>query len=281
MSQTPVAPPPAMTATIPPQSGVLDTDRPCVQCSYNLRGLGLSGNCPECGSSVQQSLRGILLEFASPDYLATVRSGLRLVLTGILLYIALQIITTVAAVALAGPGIAGGGFTLVGMALGLGVQGLILFGYWQYTQPDPGFVGTDLPDTPRKVVRIAVAAQAAAGVIQAGLTFAMLSSGAAGVVFGGLFFVVSFTAFAAWIAGFIGIMLYTQWLAKRIPDGYIVNRAKLFLWLLPVIAVVGALLIIGPLIALVMYWNLLDRMRKHLKSIIATGEPASLPARFG
>lgn len=55
----------------------------------------------------------------------------------------------------------------------------------------------------------------------------------------------------------------------------------MYRWLLPVIYVVGAIVVIGPLIALVMYWNLLDRVRKHLKSIEATGMPAELPGRLG
>jgi len=36
-------------------------------------------------------------------------------------------------------------------------------------------------------------------------------------------------------------------------------------------------LLLGPLIALILYWNLLDRMRKHLIAIEKTGEPAQLP----
>lgn len=36
------------------------------------------------------------------------------------------------------------------------------------------------------------------------------------------------------------------------------------------------MLFLGPLIALIIYWNLLDRMRKHLKSILATGRPAAV-----
>jgi hypothetical protein len=44
-----------------------------------------------------------------------------------------------------------------------------------------------------------------------------------------------------------------------------------------VLATVGALLLLGPLVALVLYWNLLHRMRKHLKAIVETGEPAQLP----
>ena len=42
------------------------------------------------------------------------------------------------------------------------------------------------------------------------------------------------------------------------------------MWLGPLLQTVGLLLIgLGPLIALVMYWNMLDVMRKHIKRILA------------
>jgi ACR3 family arsenite efflux pump ArsB len=73
-----------------------------------------------------------------------------------------------------------------------------------------------------------------------------------------------------------------MWLARRVPDQWIVKRATTYRWLLPVLTTVGVLLIgLGPLIALVLYWNLLDRMRKHLKAIVATGAPADLPSVAG
>lgn len=67
------------------------------------------------------------------------------------------------------------------------------------------------------------------------------------------------------------------WLATRVPDYFIVKRTKTYMWLLPVLYIPGAALIgLGPLIALVLYWNLLDRLRKHVKSIIKHGGPARL-----
>jgi hypothetical protein len=33
---------------------------------------------------------------------------------------------------------------------------------------------------------------------------------------------------------------------------------------------------LGPLVALVLYWNILDRFRKHVKSILTVGTPATL-----
>jgi hypothetical protein len=273
---------PTDTAASMPSALVVETDRNCVQCSYNIKGLPLAGKCPECGMAVSMSLKGVLLQFASPEYQGTIRSGLSMVLNGILLYIVL-ILTSVAMVFALGQSTS---LMLILAVLGIGVQGLILFGYWRYTEPDPGFVGRDLPDTPRKIVRIAVMIQAAAAVVQ---LFAQVGGLAAGVGTSGiavavsvLSTIMSFIAFGAWIMGFFGIMRYTDWMARRLPDAHIIARVKLYIWLLPVIAIVGIIALgLGPLIALIMYWNLLDRMRKHLKAIHATGQPAYLPGQFG
>lgn len=35
---------------------IVDTDRPCANCGYNLRGLGIDGVCPECGTPISFSL---------------------------------------------------------------------------------------------------------------------------------------------------------------------------------------------------------------------------------
>jgi hypothetical protein len=76
-------------------------------------------------------------------------------------------------------------------------------------------------------------------------------------------------------------MRYTRWVAGRVPDAHMVGRTKTYMWLLPLLYTVGILIIVGPLIALVMYWNLLDRLRKHLTSIASTGQPAKLPKMAG
>ena len=82
--------------------------------------------------------------------------------------------------------------------------------------------------------------------------------------------VLGLLSLVAWVAQFFAAMLYVRWLARRVPDQKLHNRAKRFMWLGPLLQTVGLLLIgLGPLIALVMYWNMLDVMRKHIKRILA------------
>jgi hypothetical protein len=94
--------------------------------------------------------------------------------------------------------------------------------------------------------------------------------------------IVSLLSMIAWAVQFFAMMLYTRWLGSRVPDQWIIKRTKTYMWLLPLLTTVGVVLVgLGPIIALVLYWNLLDRMRKHLKSIESSGAPASLKNMAG
>lgn len=59
---------------------MLESHRPCIRCSYDLHGLPLSGNCPECGVPVERSLRGDLLQFADETYRGTLLRGVSLIM---------------------------------------------------------------------------------------------------------------------------------------------------------------------------------------------------------
>lgn len=272
--------PPAGGAPIE-QALTLTTDRSCVRCSYNLLGLPLAGKCPECGTPVTDSLKGILLQFASPEYLKTLHSGLSLILNGILL----MIVVWVADVLL---GIRGGGgqsARLLASGLGLIPSIMLILGYWRYTQPDPGFVGKELPNAARKVMRVTVLIQAAATatmfVLQLVLEATGTSAGGAVSIFALIVLVVTVAGVGAWVVQFFATMRYTRWMASRVPDVHIVKRTRTYMWLLPVIAAAGSVVLVGPLIALVMYWNLLDRLRKQVKAIRSTGVPAALKGALG
>jgi len=70
-------------------------------------------------------------------------------------------------------------------------------------------------------------------------------------------------------------MLYLQWLGRRIPHNDLIIRSRRNMWLLPVLYIPGLLLCgLGPLIALILYYNLLNDYRKILKRIIAQ-QPAA------
>jgi len=260
---------------------MLDADQACIRCSYNLRGLPVAGRCPECGTPVADSLRGTLLQYAAPEYLATIHAGLRLVLFSILASVAFMVIGIIAGIWM--PGLSG--FELLLQGVNFIIVVVAIVGYWRFTTPDPLFAGQEKPDAARKVARAAVAVQAA----MAAVSFIVAFSGGGAVAAPGpgappgalLLFMIGMIAGLVSLVGFavqfFSIMRYTRWLGRRVPDDFLIRRSGTYLWLLPVIAIVGLVAMgLGPLIALVMYWNLLDRLQKHLKSIRATGSPAAL-----
>lgn len=256
---------------------MVGADQGCIRCGYNLRGLSPAVVCPECGTPVSDSLRGIFLQYASSEYLATVHSGLRLVLYAILATIVMFVVGMFGGVAGLGPE-----FQLVLNGVGFLISIVSMVGYWRYTQVDPMFAGEEKPDAARRVVRGTVLVQAATtavsfvvGLAGVGGAVSRASGTVAAAVTIGL--MLGLLSLAAFVVQFFAVMRYTRWMARRVPDEHIVHRSGRYMWLLPVLAVLGApLLLLGPLLALVMYWNLLDRLQRHLRAIRATGRPAAL-----
>lgn len=261
-----------------PPSLLIRDHRACITCGYDLHGLGVLGTCPECATSVEQSLRGILLQFASPEYLGEVRSGLTWVLNGILVKVLLMVVGMFMGMMWAAGGGGGMGignaYMLVMAGVTLGTTLAIAYGYYRLTVPDPQFLGAEKPDSARSVVRIAVLVQVGLSLVE---TAAAFLTGALGGATGVVMMAASWLGVAVWVVQFFAMMRYTRWLAQRVPDAYIVKRTGVYIWLLPVLFTVGIVLLgLGPVIALVMYWNLLHRLRQHLVSIRKSGEPAKL-----
>ncbi len=260
------------TPSLSPQ--VVTDTRACIKCGYSLQGLATSGVCPECGTPVADSLRGTLLQFSAPEFIATIRQGHVWVLNGILASIIVGVATVVIALATSGSAAM---MTLM-QFVNLGIAVFIFLGYLKLTEPDPQFQGTEKPDSARNIVRIAVIAQIVISVLQIVLNFAVPASaaGPSGLA-AALTLVLTLAGFAGLAVQFFAMMLYTRWLAARIPDEHIVKRTKTYMWLLPLLATVGMIVVgLGGLIALVLYWNMLHRMRQHLVSIEKTGAPANL-----
>ena len=49
--------PATMTVNLPGE--VISTDRPCMRCKYNLRGLEVGGACPECGTAITSAKKSV------------------------------------------------------------------------------------------------------------------------------------------------------------------------------------------------------------------------------
>lgn len=259
-------------------AGMVSEERYCIKCGYSLIGLPVVGGCPECGTAVEISLREPTLATASREYLETIGRGLALVLNGILL----MVVVSAAAMFW---GTRGGGSLAAQVVLpfvSLAVSGMILYGYWKYTVPDAGQVMLEATHSARAVVRVAVAVQAglAAVTLLLGMAGWTTSSPDVRLVIGTATLLFQLAGLVMWLVQIFGVLRYTRWLATRVPDARVLARCKRYRWLLPLIFIVGAIVfLLGPLLALVMYWNLLDRMRKHVKSVLATGAPADLPGR--
>jgi hypothetical protein len=258
-------------------------DRPCSGCGYNLLGLPASGHCPECATPVERSLQSFLLRYSSPEYLASVTTGLKVIFFGILADVLLKVLalaTIASFIAFAfssgtGPGNAPISSKLVNtIAEGLALipAFVILYGYFSFSTQDPRYTGTERQDTARLLLRTAVVAHAialAVGFVMelSGVSKSINSTtaGAMTPLQWALFALrvgAAIVAFVAWLVQFFSMMRYCRWMAERIPDEPLAATAKRNLWLLPLLTTIGALLFgLGPLIALILYLIMLHRLR--------------------
>ena len=247
----------------------------CRQCSYVLQGLSKTGQCPECGRPVADSLDAFSLRTAAKTYLDALHSGLSLVLNGILAQIVLTIGLFIAVFAAAAAG-AGGRGTLLVQLLGsfgsLAIGIVILLGWWRASEPDPGEAAWEDPTAARKVLRVALAASAGVALLSFLVQGSILLAGPVGalVLFNGGLNLISI---AASVTGFFASMIYVSKLAPRIPNMKATRRAKTLMWAMPLLFTVGLLILIGPLIGLVLYWNLLYWVRNDIRRIARGEEP--------
>jgi len=65
--------------------GRLDEDLQCLSCEYILRGLSPSGECPECGLPIAESISRDWFQFCDAAWVARLRGGAGLVLLGLVL----------------------------------------------------------------------------------------------------------------------------------------------------------------------------------------------------
>ncbi len=253
---------------------VLD-DRSCISCGYNLRGLPCAGVCSECGASVSESLRDDLLQNASREYLTELLLGHRVVLITILVSIIVAVLAAIATYALGGsPGV-----VLALNFISIAISIVSIVGYFKIAAPNPRHIAGESPKSARQIVRYACIVSLVIACVSFPLQF--FSPAGSFDLITILNVLVGLVSLVAWGMLFFGMMNHEQWLAKRVPDDWMVRRSGRYMWLLPVLYIVGALVLVGPLIALVLYWNFLDRMRKHLKSILETGAPADVKGRVG
>jgi hypothetical protein len=245
---------------------------PCNACGYDLHGLPLDGTCPECGRLVANSLRGDALRFASPDYLATIRKGIDLYLAMAATEILLAFASfPVASMVAKGASVAQVENLLLMVGVVLSLAGSV--GFVQFTSPDPALIASEQPRNARRLARAGMIMLIAAGVGR--FVHQMLFGG---TNMTGLFpgfglpiarpSIFSLAELLVTAAGFLlfffGGLRYAAWLFRRVPDLRGVRMCTLYMWLLPLIAIVGLCVCVGPLVAKVLHMVLLWLLRGHL-----------------
>lgn len=258
-------------------AGTIQDAVPCKQCGYSLQGLRLKGVCPECGFPIERSLTDDLLPNSAPEYLASLHRGVFLILTGIIV----QFVVLMGGIGVGIAVSASGGnvlpFQWILTLFSLVASAVIAWGWFQFSAPDPAFTGRADGSQARVVVRVAVVVNAVITLVTTVAQLAMpATTTAPGAVpstvsvAGLVLLLLSFVGFVAWAVSFFAAMLYLRWLCPRIPNWRAYRRAKLMMWLGPLLFTVGALCIgLGPLVAIVLYWNMLDWIRRDLKRIRA------------
>lgn len=255
-------------------SGVVTQSSACRSCGYELRGLPLDGACPECRYSIARSLEGDLLINAPEQYLRRLHSGLRFILNAILAQIIFGVLSIFINVAVAPAGGGGNGITFLMQFCGLIISAALAWGYWQFTEPDAALRGMESTSAPRKLIRAAVLIILGFQVLTLVLLLVISLTSILGqtglMIFGAMMLLGSLASLVAWAVQFFAMMRYVRWVAERVPDRQIAERTKTYIWLLPVLATVGAIiLMLGPLVALVLYWNMLDKLLGRIKAIMA------------
>lgn len=280
----------------PTAPGIVDADRPCLRCGYNLRNLAVEGVCPECGAPVARSLRGNLLEFSDRAYVADLRRGCTLVEIGLvadmlggLAVIVLTVVLLVRQGSIisgspAPPSLGSLSMEQFGRMVDAVSSLIAIFGWWLITTPDPGIVGPDMDVRARRVLRVLLVVSAASAAASLGITFipGMGSKAFSIVGLGNSSFspallaatIVGLTTVLVRAASFFAKILYLKHLAARIPDGSLLSVCKVYIWLIPLLSTVGyALFCIGPLIANVLFLMHVNRYRTELGRILARMEP--------
>lgn len=232
-------------------------------------------------------MRGDLLEYASEAYVRKLYRGSVVVVGSILLYVLVMI----AGIAM---GVLAPVVTLnqplvqvlfwVVMVCGVVSSIGIAVGWWLLSEPNPAALDPKAGGTARQVVRVTAGISVVTHLAQQviGLFSGSIALSQAGVNADmGLALLLGLLRLVTFGVSFFAQMAYLKWLASRLPDAWVYRRAKLMMWLGPALFVVGALCaMLGPIVALVLYYNLITRVRADLKGILANvRRTAGAPAR--
>lgn len=220
--EPPESPPPA-----PPSPGEVQTDAAgriaeqvhCRDCGYSIFGLPINGDCPECGTSIAWSVRGNLLAYSDPAWLAKLAASMG--------WLIAWAFASIASGFVAGAVGAATSSTVPESVLNAIVSALLLIGLWLFSAPEPN-VHEGPGINARKLIRLGIAVNAVVSVF--GLLAGTLGSQTINpswlvpITIGGM--MVAIISVASFIAAFV----HGQRLALRIPDPSLASQTRIVMW---------------------------------------------------
>ncbi|MFO0829244.1 MAG: hypothetical protein U0572_13990 [Phycisphaerales bacterium] len=264
----------ARPASVPTAEGL-----GCRVCGQALAGLPRDGACPECGTPIERSLRGNWLEYASPEYVASLRRGAWLVIVGLAATLLWFVATPLTLELAVRPGHLSmtAGMLLI-QIMDVAATTVSLVGWWLFTAPDPAMRDADADVRARVALRgllffVAIATLLGLVVLlvpglgQTGLRTIIgeisitPNTKFTPTLLGGLSIRLLLLA-AKLVAFFLGLV-YVRELAARMPDARLRRLAHRLLWLVPLLSTVGILACgLGPFIAFGLYvWMMVKALR--------------------
>jgi hypothetical protein len=199
---------------------LVDIHLPCRVCYQDLLNKSVDAKCPQCGTPVEVSYQRDLMRFANPHWVNTLRLGINLIISGI-------IVGVLGALFIMGLALATRHRVESGEVLMIMLASYLMtvLGWWALTSPDPSGLGESHYGFSRKIIRLALLV----GVANQGFTLLTQSAELTPTLeqaLGVVAIVVTMLGALAYLANFH----YLAKLALRIPDYKLSGRAMFLMW---------------------------------------------------
>ena len=211
---------PIISAEPRDSSGCLLRDTFCRGCAYNLRGLPLTGQCPECSAPVALSIQNDLLRYSPPGWIKTLIRGTQIQAIGSIISV-----VTFLFIRYAFPRSRNGTDAYAATSINFVVHLLTAIGLWLLTEPEPSGTGEDRYGSQRRVARICMVV----GMIEE-FSYIWLEASALPQLWGYVKVVVTFFVLGIVTVGSIAKYRYLGKLCQRLPDVNLERKTFMFLF---------------------------------------------------
>jgi hypothetical protein len=267
----------ALTPPSDDEAALVHLDVGCAGCGYGLIGESYAGACPRCDVPVRRTVLPTDLILADARHLRRLRRGLTLVLAGILGQIVVGVGLVVSQAILSGvvPGLTPPMWEAIHAVGGVVVALVVAQGWWLFTEQDAERRYMVAGRTSAGMVRRAVFAHTVfVAIVLLGQWLAVLP--ALHQWHAGLVLTVRASgvgALVTLVVQFFGVMAYLGHAARGLRDARLTRLVRTRTWSCALWSTVGILLVgLGPLVALILYYNTIAAVRLRLGVVIRSHE---------